>query len=68
LRRVQTAKVFEPKLDYDPTDRRTKELYGTEISKDHLPVKAIEPKKNVETKKKDNAYDPENRKLLESQS
>ena len=68
LRRVQTAKVFEPKMDYDPTDRRMKELYGTEISKDHLPVKAVEAKKRVDTKKKDTDYDPENRKLVDSQS
>lgn len=43
-----------------------KELYGTEISKDHLPVKPVEAKKRVDNKKKDTDYDPENRKLIDS--
>lgn len=41
MKRTSTLKEFKPKDDYDPANRRVKELYGNEISKDHLPTKPV---------------------------
>lgn len=38
LKRAHTLAEFKPKEEYDPANRRVKELYGNEIGKDHLPT------------------------------
>ena len=38
IKRTSTLKEFKPKEEYDPANRRVKELYGNEIGKEHLPT------------------------------
>ena len=42
-------KEFKPKEEYDPANRRVKELYGNEIAKEHLPTQkvSLEEKKEI---------------------
>ena len=41
LKRAVTLNEFKPKLNYDPNNRRNKELYGNEIAREHLPTKEV---------------------------
>ncbi|CAD8187495.1 unnamed protein product [Paramecium pentaurelia] len=74
LKRAVTLNEFKPKLNYDPNNRRNKELYGNEIAREHLPTKEVnlevsspqKPKKSQQQQQQD--QNPSNRKLMENQS
>ncbi|CAD8106190.1 unnamed protein product [Paramecium sonneborni] len=74
LKRAVTLNEFKPKLNYDPNNRRNKELYGNEIAREHLPTKEVnlevsspqKPKKQQQQQQQD--QNPSNRKLMENQS
>ncbi|CAD8208501.1 unnamed protein product [Paramecium octaurelia] len=73
LKRAATLSEFKPKLNYDPQNRRNKELYGNEIAREHLPTKEVnletsspqKPKKQLQQQQEQN---PSNRKQMENQS
>ncbi|CAD8095319.1 unnamed protein product [Paramecium primaurelia] len=74
LKRAVTLNEFKPKLNYDPNNRRNKELYGNEIAREHLPTKEVnlevsspqKSKKSQQQQQQD--QNPSNRKLMENQS
>ncbi|CAK63191.1 unnamed protein product (macronuclear) [Paramecium tetraurelia] len=73
LKRAATLSEFKPKLNYDPQNRRNKELYGNEIARDHLPTKEVNletssPQKPKKQQQQQQEQNPTNRKLMENQS
>ncbi|CAD8115448.1 unnamed protein product [Paramecium sonneborni] len=73
LKRAATLSEFKPKLNYDPQNRRNKELYGNEIAREHLPTKEVNletssPQKQKKQTQQQQEQNPTNRKLMENQS
>ncbi|CAD8211116.1 unnamed protein product [Paramecium pentaurelia] len=73
LKRAATLSEFKPKLNYDPQNRRNKELYGNEIAREHLPTKEVNleissPQKTKKQSQQQQEQNPSNRKLMENQS
>ncbi|CAD8046698.1 unnamed protein product [Paramecium primaurelia] len=70
IKRTSTLKEFKPKEEYDPANRRVKELYGNEIGKEHLPTQKVQLEEKKETVKKQQQQDvdPSQRKQLENSS
>ncbi|CAD8120065.1 unnamed protein product [Paramecium sonneborni] len=74
FKRAATLSEFKPKLNYDPQNRRNKELYGNEIAREHLPTKEVNleisspQKQKKQTQQQQQEQNPTNRKLIENQS